>query len=101
MGLSFFVICNTCTSLLSLFVNDKVTSLRLKKGNFDAPAKIIPEGRQELEWWLENIDNIEIPIALPSINLEYYCDLSSYSWGTNFDTQKIGGAWYMKEKAPY
>ena len=50
---------------------------------------------------IENIDNIEIPIALPSINLEYYCDLSSNSWGTNFDTQKVGGAWYMKEKAPY
>ena len=45
--------------------NDKVTSLRLNKGNFDAPAKISSEGKQELEWWLENIDYIEKPIALP------------------------------------
>ena len=30
--------------------NDKVTSLRLNKGNFDAPAKISSEGKQELAW---------------------------------------------------
>ena len=30
--------------------NDKVSSLRLNKGNFDAPAKISSEGKQELEW---------------------------------------------------
>ena len=30
--------------------NDKVTSFRLNKGNFDAPAKISSEGKQELEW---------------------------------------------------
>ena len=79
--------------------NNKVTSLRLNKGNFDAPAKIRSEGKQELEWWLENADNIEKPIALPSIDLEYFCDSSSYSWNANFDTHKIGGAWNMKEKA--
>ena len=61
--------------------NVKVTSLRLSKGNFDAPAKISSEGKQELEWWLENIDYIEKPIALSSIDLEYFCDSSSFSWG--------------------
>ena len=30
--------------------NDKVISLRLNKGNFDAPAKISSEGKQELQW---------------------------------------------------
>ena len=79
--------------------NDKVTSLRLNKRNFDAPAKISSDGKQELEWWLENANNIEKPIALPSIDLEYFCDSSSYSWGANFNTHKIGGAWDMKEKA--
>ena len=72
--------------------NDKVTSFRLNKGNFDAPAKISFEGKQGLEWWLENADNIEKAIALPSINLEYFCDSSSYSSGANFDTHKIRGA---------
>ena len=69
--------------------NDKVTSLRLNKGNFDAPAKISSEGKQELEWWLENTDYI----ALPSVDLEYSC-----SWGAHFDTCKRGGVWNMKEK---
>ena len=78
--------------------NDKITSLRLNKGNFDAPAKISSEGKQELEWWLENAGNIEKPIALPSIDLEYFCDSSSYSWNANFGIHKIGGAWNMKEK---
>ena len=79
--------------------NDKITSLRLNKGNFDAPAKISSEGKQELEWQLKNADNIEKPIALPSIDLEYFCDSSSYSWGAHFDTYKIGCAWNMKGKA--
>ena len=71
---------------------DKVTSLRLNKGNFDAPAKISSKGKQRLEWWLENADNIEKPIALHLVDLEYFCDSSSYSSGANFDTQKIRGA---------
>ena len=79
--------------------NDKVSSLRLNTGNFDAPAKISSEGKQDLEWWLGNVDNIEKLIALPSIDLEYFCDSSSCSWSANFDTRKIGGAWNMKEKA--
>ena len=72
--------------------NYKVTSLRLNKGNFDAPAKTSSEGKQELEWWLENTDYIEKLIALPSIDLEYFCDSSSYSWDAHFDTHKIGCA---------
>ena len=56
--------------------NDKVFSLRLNKENFDASAKISYEGKQELEWWLENADNPGKPIALSSIDLEYFCDPS-------------------------
>ena len=56
--------------------NDKVTSLRLNKENFDAPANISSEGKQDLEWWLENADNPGKPIALSSIDLEYICDSS-------------------------
>ena len=56
--------------------NDKVFSLRLNKENFDAPAKISSEGKQELEWWLENADNPGKPITLSSIDLEYFCDPS-------------------------
>ena len=40
--------CNTWPLFYRYLENDKVTSLRLKKGNFDAPAKISPEGKQEL-----------------------------------------------------
>ena len=96
-----YVSCNTWTSFISLFGKwqIKLTSLRLNKENLGAPAKISPEGKQELEWWLENTDNIEKLIALHLIDLEYFCNPSSYSWGANFDTDKIGGAWNMKEKA--
>ena len=94
--------CMSAATLGPLFYryleNNKVISLRLNKGNFDTPAKISPERKQELEWWLKNTDNIEKPIALPSIDLEYFCGSSSYFWGANFDTHKIGGAWDLKEK---
>ena len=35
--------------------NDKATSLRLNKGNFNAHARISSEGKQTLGWWFENI----------------------------------------------
>ena len=72
--------------------NYKVISLRLNKGNFDVPANIIPEGNQELEWWLLNTDKIEKSITLPSTYREYFCYWSSYSCGPNFDKHKTGGA---------
>ena len=77
--------------------NDKITSLRSSKEKFDATAKIKPAGKQEREWWLENNGNIEKLIALLSIHLGYFCDLSLCSSGANFDTHKIGGAWNLKE----
>ena len=54
------------------FQNDKVTFLRLNKGDIDAPTKITHAGKQELELWLENIYSIQNPIALFSIDLEYF-----------------------------
>ena len=44
--------------------NEKVTSFRLNKGNYDTLAKICTEGKQELKWWLDNTDGIEKPISL-------------------------------------
>ena len=57
--------------------NEKVTLLRLNQRNFDAPAKINPEEEQVIEWWFENTDSIEKPVAFPAIDLEYFCNLSS------------------------
>ena len=99
MGLSFLVCQLHYLDFSFIVENDKVASLRLNKGNFHAPAVISSEGKQELEWWLENADNIEKHIVLPSVDLEYFCDSSSYIWGANFDTLKISGAWNMREKA--
>ena len=83
-------------------MNLSFTDIRKIAEELDAPAKVSSEGKQELEWWFENAGNIEKPIALPSIDLEYFFDSSSYSWGANSDKHKIGGAWNMKEKAlPY
>ena len=68
--------CMPATILGPLFYryleHDKVTSLRWNKGDFDAPAKIGPERKQELESWFENTGNIERPIALLSIDGEYF-----------------------------
>ena len=76
-------------------------AINFKKSQIAPTQRISSEGKQDLEWWLGNVDNIEKLIALTSIDLEYFCDSSSCSWSANFDTHtcKIGGAWNMKEKA--
>ena len=78
--------------------NEKLFSLRLNKGNFDAPANISSEGKQELAWWLENTGIIKKLIALPSIDLDFFV-IQLNILGVQILTYKIGGAWHMKEKA--
>ena len=77
--------------------NEKITSLRLNKGNLDAPANTSPEGKQKMEWWLKDTGSIEKPIALPS--LDFKEGFIFIFFGANFDTHKIGSAWNIKEKA--
>ena len=78
--------------------NDKVTSLRLNKENFDAPANISSEGKQELEWWLENADTLENQLHCPQLILNIFV-IHLNILGVQILTRKIGGAWNIKEKA--
>ena len=76
--------------------HNKVNFLQINKGNFNDRAKIIHEGKQELTWWLDNIDSIEKPIALYPIDLEYFYDSLPYSWDSNFGSNGMGGVWNIK-----
>ena len=52
--------------------NNKVTSLRLNKGNFDAPAKISFEGTQELEWCLKTLTILKNLSPCPQLILNIF-----------------------------
>ena len=72
---------------------DKVNALNRTFGDYDSTVIISSESKLELEWWLNNIDDMSNWIQSPSITSEIYCDASNISWGTVFDVSFTGGAW--------
>ena len=77
----------------------KIIALR-SAGNlgFEGKMKLNEYCREELRWWLCNIENIhrDIQISPPSLILE--TDASNEGWGAKFGSTSTGGRWSEKEK---
>ena len=51
----------------------------------------------ELQWWLDNIDEVLNLIHPPTIVTEIFCDASNLGRGTVFDDRTTGGVWNYYE----
>lgn len=65
--------------------------MKMNKNEFDAITVLSVEAKQEQEWRVNNGENLEKRIPVPSIRIGYYFDSSSFSWGTHFGHHKIWG----------
>ena len=79
--------------------NDKTTVLRESKGNYSAYMTLFEESLQELQWWCDNIENVDYKICVPNskINITLYTDASNDGWGAVMGTSKTGGKWNEAE----
>ena len=79
--------------------NDKTTVLRESKGNYSAYMTLFEESLQELQWWCDNIENVDYKICIPNskINITLYTDASNDGWGAVMGTSKTGGRWNEAE----
>ena len=71
--------------------------LRTHKGDYDACVTLSPESRADIIWWIDNIQNAESQICVPSPHFEIHSDASNTGWGGVFNSQATGGQWLEEE----
>lgn len=82
---------------MEIFRNEK---LKESKGDYSAYIILSEEILQDLEWWINNIDQHPKPICLPKISKKFKCDASLTGWGI-YDVatgETSGGMWSNEEK---
>ncbi|CAB4034632.1 Transposon Tf2-6 poly, partial [Paramuricea clavata] len=76
---------------------DKVSALKISKGNFDAPMTISKDGLVELRWWVNHIDESFNYLMIPPIDITIYSDASLQGWGAVLGDTSSGGRWSPDE----
>ena len=76
---------------------EKTAALKFHHGNFDESMALSPKAESDLQWWVENIENVSKPISQgnPStllIQMHPYMDRQLFFWG-----QSSGGHWAPDE----
>lgn len=67
------------------------------EGNFDSMMSISAEGKQEMKWWLDNLDKSFSHVIKPAVDSVVYSDASLKGWGAALGSQKTGGNWSHTE----
>ena len=71
--------------------------LKAHKGNYEAFLTLSTQAREDLNWWLYNIDHVKFHICVPSPQFEIRSDASNLGWGGVFNTRTTGGQWSEQE----
>lgn len=81
---------------------EKAKAAALKHSNFSYEGNITLNNdiRQDLYWWLQNIDQVSRPVSCPNPDLTVYTDASLQGWGCHVPTwgTHTGGRWTPAEQ---
>lgn len=77
--------------------HDKQVALNENGGDYAAKIIISKESRQDIEWWVNNI-NVPNPIKLDQYDTTIFTDSSTEAWGASCDGIEIGGSWSISER---
>ncbi len=69
----------------------KIKSLKESGGNWDAICSPTKLERSEIQWWIDNIDDIFSPIIILPVDYTIQIDACDYQWGGVFDGQVAQG----------
>ena len=80
----------------------KVKALRRagRKG-FEARMKISWESKQDLKWWLRNIDHAKFRLQTSFPKVKLQTDASLLGWGACSGKEKTGGRWSFQEASDH
>ncbi len=77
---------------------DKIKALALNQSDFDAKMTLSREAKNDLNWWLNNLNDMYAPIQLPPITKFLSTDASkTKGWGAVMENLSTGGAWLASE----
>lgn len=74
--------------------------LRKNYGNYEAIVKVTDEVKEDILWWMENMDKFPKKIRMPEVTLIFKCDASQSGWGI-YDVQNnktSNGSWSAGER---
>ena len=78
----------------------KSQALAQTKGKFDRQMTVTDDIKNDLRWWLNNIESASKPMSLPNPSLVIYTDASFGGWGCFCpETNKTArGRWHVSEQ---
>ena len=80
---------------------EKINALKCNMGHYDRCMVISKESRNELQWWLNNMQDAWAPINREKPKFEIRTDASGSGWGATDMHARTGGRWneFELEKA--
>ena len=77
----------------------KTLSLKKQRGDFDAPCILSDKARQEIKWWLHNVEGAFAKIkSIPNVDYTIHTDASNLGWGACDEIFVSNGRWSEEEK---
>ncbi|XP_048584711.1 uncharacterized protein LOC116604102 [Nematostella vectensis] len=79
--------------------NEKTVELKHNGYNLDAKMELSTLAKEDLKWWIENVELSPVPILVPPANVILKCDSSLLGWGSVIDGSNnvTGGRWSPDE----
>ena len=76
---------------------EKSLALRKHYGTYEAQLTLSSSAKDELSWWIENVDKAFNPISHKNPVLEIRTDASKKGWGVYLDGDTTQGLWSVSE----
>ena len=76
---------------------DKKIALKMNRGDYDKTMSLSSSAKDELKWWVQNVQTAYNLISHGSPNHVLYTDASSTGWGTVFEQSYTSGHWTSLE----
>ena len=78
---------------------EKAMWLKIYKGNFDQVVLISDMVKEDLKWWIENIQNFPTKVLMDTVSVVLTTDASLEGWGAVCGDVVTGGVWSSDEKS--
>ena len=76
---------------------EKNIALRENKGDYEALMSLSPSAKEDLAWWIENVDKVFNPISHGNPVKEIRTDASKKGWGAYLEGDTTQGLWSTTE----
>ena len=77
---------------------EKIKALKVANGNFNSHMEVTHDMRQDLSWWISNVENQSRQIERTQPTITLITVSSMLGWGCIVGNESLNGRWSMKEQ---